>query len=310
MSERFVETNLIYKVVAGSRAFGLDTPESDLDTRGVCIPPASHLLGLTEFEQLEEGTEAGHDVVYALVKFVRLALACNPNIMETLYTGAEHVLFINDYGRRLVECRGLFLTRKAGDTFTGYAVSQLRRIEHHHRWLVSPPDHQPKPEEFGGWAVEGRYKFPDHDAQRAYADALKHWSLYQKWLRDRNPARAELERRYGYDTKHAMHLLRLLKMGIEILETGEVHVYRPDREWLKAVRGGLLSYEELLAIAGDCEARLARLKESSSLPAEPDAAAANDLVVELQERFLSDSRRTEGAREEGVGKIEPRTVAK
>ena len=293
MSEAFVETNLIYQVVAGSQAFGLATAESDLDTRGVCIPPARHLLGLTPFEQWEAKTETGDAVVYALAKFVRLALACNPNIVETLYTEPEHVFFINDYGRRLVEHRSLFLTRRAGETFSGYAISQLRRLEHHHRWIVSPPEHQPVPEEFGGWAAAGRYKFPDHDAQRAYQDALKHWKLYQKWVRERNPARAELERRYGYDTKHAMHLLRLLKTGMEILETGEVHVLRPDRDWLRAVREGLLTYEELLALAGEYEGRLARLRETSPLPAEPDAAAAEALVIELQERFLWESRQRE-----------------
>ena len=53
-------------------------------------------------------------------------------------------------------------------------------------------------------------------------------------------ARAGLERRFGYDTKHAMHLL---KMGAEILKSGQVHVYRPDGEWLMAVRDGLLTHE-------------------------------------------------------------------
>ncbi len=44
MPDPFWETHLIYRVVAGSRAYGLDTPESDTDTRGVCIPPAEMLL--------------------------------------------------------------------------------------------------------------------------------------------------------------------------------------------------------------------------------------------------------------------------
>lgn len=88
-----------------------------------------------------------------------------------------------------------------------------------------------------------------------------------------------------------MHLLRLLKMGSEILETGQVHVYRPDREWLMAVRDGLLSYEELLELAAAYEARLGELYERSSLPDKPDSEAAEALVVELQERFLWETRR-------------------
>lgn len=284
MSAPFWETNLIYRVVTGSQAYGLATETSDTDTRGVCIPPAHILLGLTPFEQWENPT---HDhAIYALSKFVRLALACNPGVVEMLYTPPECVLLMNEYGRDLVAHRALFLTRQAGRTFSEYALAQLHRLEGHHRWLVSPPAHPPAPEEFGGWAVAGRYKFPDHEAQRAYQNALKQWNQYQTWRRERNPERAALEARYGYDTKHAMHLLRLLQMGLEILETGVVQVRRPDREWLLAVRNGALTYEALLAQATAMAARLATLYETSSLPETPDFAAAEALVVALHARFL------------------------
>lgn len=289
---------LIYQVVSGSRAYGLSTASSDLDIRGVCIPSRRYLLGLAPFEQWEQVNDAqgqaeqGETVIWGLAKFVRLALACNPNIIKVLYTPPDSVLFINEYGQQLVDARAPFLTRQAGRTFPEYAISQLRRLERHHRWLVNPPDHLPTQEEFGGQATEGRYKFPDHDAQRAYQSALKHWNEYQIWVRDRNPERAELERRYGYDTKHAMHLLRLLKMGIEILSTGQVRVYRPDREWLLAVRSGLLSYEELLSLAADYEKQLKGLYQTSTLPESPDAGAADALVEKLQWQFLIEQSRS------------------
>lgn len=292
MAEPFWEANLIYRVVIGSQAYGLATTQSDLDTCGVCIPPRRYLLGLTPFEQHVAHGDERDTVVYALVKFARLALECNPNIIEALYVEPCHILHCDAYGERLRATRQLFLTRQAGQTFSGYAISQLRRLERHHRWLVHPPEHQPTQEEFGGRATAGRYKFPDHDSEAAYSSALKHWNQYQAWRRDRNPARAELEARYGYDTKHAMHLLRLLRMGREILETGAVHVYRPDREWLLAVRNGLLSYEELLTLAAEYEAQLATLQAASPLPDAPDAAQVEDLVVALQEEFLWAARET------------------
>lgn len=83
-----------------------------------------------------------------------------------------------------------------------------------------------------------------------------------------------------------MHLLRVLKMGAEILETGQVQVYRPDREWLLAVRDGLLTYEELLELATTYKVRLGDVYDRSSLPDQPDSEAAEAPVVELQERFL------------------------
>ncbi len=290
MTDPFWKANRIYHVIIGSQAYGLATEASDLDTCGVCIPPRPYLLGLSDFEQHVEHTPEYDVVVYALVKFVRLALASNPNILEALYVEPEEILHVDDYGEQLREHRQIFLSRKAGQTFSGYAISQLRRMERHHRWLVNPPDHQPSQEEFGGRFVGGRYKFPDHDAQRAYRSALKHWNQYQNWRRNRNPARAALEKKYGYDTKHAMHLLRLLRMGMEILETGEVHVKRPDREWLLAVRAGSLSYEELLSLASEYEEQLNALQATSPLPEEPETERAEALVVELQECFLWASR--------------------
>ena len=282
--EEFWKRNLILHVISGSRACGLARAGSDEDTRGVCIPPKEFLLGLQTFEQHENETQ--DHVVFALAKFVRLALQANPNIIETLYTDPQHVLFINPYGERLVAARDIFLSRRVGERFSRYAIDQLRRMERHHRWLVNPPDHQPTREEFGGQAVGGRYRFPHSDAERAYRAAMGHWNDYVDWRRQRNPARAELEARYGYDTKHAMHLFRLLRMGEEILGVGIVRVLRPDAEWLLSVRDGALSYEQVIQMAAEHEARLGTLMEHSALPLEPDSTAAERLVVELQEEFL------------------------
>jgi hypothetical protein len=140
-------------------------------------------------------------------------------------------------------------------------------------------------------AVVGLSK-PEETVTRTFEHAGREIDLVAHDVKrqHRNPTRAELERRFGYDTKHAMHLLRLLKMGAEILETGQVHVYRRDREWLMAVRDGLLTYDELLELAAAYESRLEELYWHSPLPEAPDSEAAEALVMELQERFLWDTR--------------------
>ncbi|MFA5507564.1 MAG: nucleotidyltransferase domain-containing protein, partial [Vulcanimicrobiota bacterium] len=63
---------LLLRVRSGSQAHGLATPESDQDSRGVCIPPLNYLFGLSSFEQWE--SEGGDHVIFSLQKFVRLAL--------------------------------------------------------------------------------------------------------------------------------------------------------------------------------------------------------------------------------------------
>lgn len=279
----FWEENLILRVVCGSRAHGLATPESDLDTRGVCIPPKRFLLGLSRFEQHEN--ESGDHTTFSLHKFVRLALDGNPNIIETLYTEEEDVLFRNRFGDRLWAARDLFLSRKLGERFMGYALSQLKRIEGHYRWLKDPPA-KPRPEDHGAILEAGVHRFSNTHAERAYRAALKHYHQYTSWRTHRNPKRARLEDLYGYDTKHASHLCRLLNMGEEILRDGVVQVRRPDADWLLSIRRGAMAYEELLAWAESRLAALPALLEASPLPEVPPRDEAEGLVVEICEEFL------------------------
>lgn len=278
----FWEQNRILHVLCGSRAYGLETAESDWDTRGVCIPPKRYLLGLERFEQ--HVSDDDDHVTYSLEKFVRLALAGNPNIVETLFTEGESVLSATPLGEHLISSRDLFLSRRVGQRFCGYAREQLHRIRRHRRWIEDPPS-EPSPLTFGGREEGGRLRWSNASAQKSYKAAHKRWKQFQEWRERRNPKRATLEHRHGYDTKHAMHLCRLLVMGEEILKTGRVQVMRPDGAWLKAVRQGLLSYPELVQWADERTERLAELEASSPLPVEPDEAAAEELVIELQEAF-------------------------
>lgn len=277
----FWESNLILKVQAGSRAYGLSTPQSDHDSRGICIPSKEVLLGLQTFEQHEE--PGGDHVIFSLPKFVRLALEGNPNLIETLFT--EDILFQHPLAQRLLDSRQLFLSRKVADRFGHYAIQQLKRLENHHRWWARPP-HEPTLKEFGASLTDrGSAAFPSAQARRDYEQAQKNWSHYRRWKKERNPARAELEERYGYDTKHAMHLCRLLKMGQEILQEGRVWVRRADASWLLEVRQGLFPYEELLDWARQQEERLQTLRERSPLPEEPDHQAAETLLIGIMEEF-------------------------
>lgn len=119
------------------------------------------------------------------------------------------------------------------------------------------------------------------EAERKYRAAMKHWQAFETWKLERNPKRAELEARHGYDTKHAMHLLRLMRTGLEILRTGELHVRRSDAEELRHIREGRWSFEELLAKAADLEAELAAAARESSLRERVEDDFVDGLAMEL-----------------------------
>jgi uncharacterized protein len=124
----------------------------------------------------------------------------------------------------------------------------------------------------------GRLRFSKPDSP---AGQGKHWESYQAWKTQRNPARAELERRHGYDTKHGMHLVRLMRMGLEALEHGDLQVRRPDAAELATIRNGALSFDELQELTAGLEAQLERAAASTSLPDDVDQEAVDDLTITL-----------------------------
>ncbi len=285
----WLERSTILRVVWGSRAFGTADADSDTDIRGVFIPPRPLLLGLGRFEQYEDA--ASDTVIYSLAKFVRLALTNNPNILDILWADDEDVLFIDEYGQRLRTSRDLFLSRQVAQTYAGYAASQIQRMETHYRWLHNPPDHQPTAAEFGAQPhPAGGVRFPNTHQERAFQSANKYWQNYQKWRANRNPERSALEEAHGYDTKHALHLLRLYRMGIEILREGVVRVKRPDAAWLRSVRAGRYSYPELMQLVASLQQELAAAEAQTTLPLQPDEAAINALLVALHWQALQSER--------------------
>ena len=113
---------------------------------------------------------------------------------------------------------------------------------------------------------------------------MRDWKSYQKWSRERNPKRKALEVRCGYDSKHASHLVRLLRMALEILSTGEVHVHRPDGAELLGIRQGDWDYERLMEHVRDLEARLPGEAEASTLPKSADHKGLAELYLNIVEK--------------------------
>jgi hypothetical protein len=91
---------------------------------------------------------------------------------------------------------------------------------------------------------------------------------------------AELEAKYGYDTKHGMHLVRLLKMGEEILSGQGVIVKRPDAMELLDIRAGMMSYDALLEYAGALEEKVKEAARKTTLPWGPDSVKIDAVLVE------------------------------
>jgi predicted nucleotidyltransferase len=123
-----VSAFVVYRVMVGSRAFGLSTESSDEDRRGVYLPPAEWTWSLTKPpEQVEFFTEGVEEVDWEVEKFVRLALHANPNILETLWSPV--LLHADETGEELRAMRTAFLSRHLYRTYSGYVLSQFKLMQ-------------------------------------------------------------------------------------------------------------------------------------------------------------------------------------
>ena len=116
--------HVVYRCVVGSRAYGLDLDESDIDLRGIYLPPADlhwSLFGIPE--QLERGEEA----YWEIQKFIVLALKANPNILECLYTPL--VQDVAPIAQELLDMRHIFMSKLIYQTYNGYVTSQFRKLQ-------------------------------------------------------------------------------------------------------------------------------------------------------------------------------------
>jgi predicted nucleotidyltransferase len=118
---------IIYRCRVGSHAFGLADEGSDDDLRGIYMPPARLHWSLYKLpEQLEFAGDNPDEVYWELEKFLKLALKANPNVLELLWT--PDVLHADAIAQRLREERGGFLSRHLFKTYSGYVLSQFRRM--------------------------------------------------------------------------------------------------------------------------------------------------------------------------------------
>ena len=117
---------VIYRCIAGSRAYGLDEADSDIDRRGIYLPPADLHWSLAGVPgQLENlPTE---ECYWELQKFLTLALKANPNVLECLYTPLIEVA--TPLAEELLAMRSAFLSQLIYQTYNGYVMSQFNKLE-------------------------------------------------------------------------------------------------------------------------------------------------------------------------------------
>jgi len=330
MDESFINENTIYSTIAGSRSFGTSLSNSDTDVKGICIiPDINYYYGLKKFDQKDSGFSDYKDkVITDIRKFCILASTCNPSVLETLYTDESDILKMDKYGKKLRENRDLFLSKKARHTFSGYAVSMIKKLEAHKRWSENKIE-KPERKDFehdktfvvgplGSQLPDGvkiksiremvpnDLKYQDKDieydftkgnwhvitatvfSESEYNSKKKDWENFKTWEKNRNPKRRESEIEFGIDCKYAYHAIRLTREGYTLLTEGKVIVKRPDAEELLQIRLGAWSFEKIVDYVKEMDFKLGEAEKISTLPYSPNLEKIEELQVELITSYLKE----------------------
>jgi len=304
-----LENRILFTEV-GSHMYGTNVPESDHDYVGIFIPDKEYLLGLKRCDQVEIKTNPSSSgkrnskddvdcTVYSLPRFLQLAAGCNPNIIEILFSPnpflgiTGHNLMV---GQSLLAFKQSFLSQRARDTFLGYAHSQRTKLmvkkdrldairnvkERLSKWEPFPVGDPFLTDFSGRWEVRGKtsvYHTFEIGTRREVIEAKINEMEEEYGLRTKGI------KQFGYDTKFAMHLIRLLFEGIDILEGRELTfpLHEQDRKELMQIRRGEWSIEAVIAVAD----RLMAKAEDMDSPIQKtvDVDAISKLQMRLIEGF-------------------------
>lgn len=312
--------NIILLGLSGSYSYGTNVETSDIDVRGITLNSKSDLIGLTNYEQYVD--KATDTTIFTLNKIITLFMNCNPNTIELLGLNPEHYLFLNDSGQMLLDNKKLFLSKRAINSFGGYADSQFRRLQNALARKSFPQSEKEQyifssarkvlhefNNQYGNFENGSLEIFidkavnPDLDTEifvnadlnrYPLRDYMNTWGAMTNVIKEydksvnRNKKKDDL-----HLNKHAMHLIRLYLMVLDILEKGEINTFRSkEHDLLMDIRLGKYQKEDktfdesFYDMVSEYEKRFEYACANTDLPDEPDFDRIQEMVMTINEKVI------------------------
>ena len=248
-ARQIAERGMILRVQVGSGVHGTSiSGQDDRDEMGICLEPAEFVTGLARV----------------------------PNGIN----GENPAIRFEQYERHTVwdEPGGLANRSGAGDLdVIIYSARKWARLALNGNptvlLLLFVPDKEVVfRNEVGAELVDNAHRFVSRLAADRFLGYLQGQKAAITGEKGAHTNRPELVAIHGYDSKYAMHALRLGYQGVELLTTGRITlpVPEPGLSYLRSIRRGTVELAEVLDAVSEAEARLVELQTSSSLPDQPD----------------------------------------
>lgn len=311
--------NIVLLGMGGSIAYGTNTPNSDIDIRGIAVNSSNEILLGKDFEQVVDVVT--DTTIYSFTKMIQLLSNANPNTIEILGLKPEHYLKVTEIGQKLLDNREIFLSKEVVNSFGGYAHSQLRRLDNKSARSLNQTEHEKHVLNSVNnvtYSFASRYNAYDNNIKlyvdksntneldsEIYADInLKHyplrdylgmWSEMSNVIRDYDKVSKRNKNAVEHNkiSKHMMHLLRLYMMCIDILDKHEIITYREDEhDLLMSIRNNDFidennqPTEEFNKLVDEYQKRMEEAVKRTTLPDKPDYKKINELIISVNKQIV------------------------
>ncbi len=252
---KFLPDNIHYETIMGSFSYGVSSDTSDMDIYGFCIPPLDDIFPHLRGEILGFGTQHNRFEQYQEHHLV----SDNKSYDLSIYSIVKYLDLVMDNNPNMVDSLFTPINCVLHMTRIGQMVRDQRKMFLH----------------------KGSYhKF------RGYAYA----QLSKIKNKERTTGkRAELIQKYGYDTKFAYHIIRLLDECEQILLTGDLDLQR-SKEVMKSVRNGEWTLDQVMDYFDRNERKLEEYYHSSTLQYSPDKEKIKQLLIDCLEAHYGSIR--------------------
>ena len=307
-----LDKNICILGLGGSRAYGTNLLESDIDIRGVAIRRKEDILLGNDFENfVDVNTDT---TIYSFDKIIDLLTKCNPNTIELLGLDTDDYIYKNEIGELLLKNKDIFLSNRCINTFSEYALQQLYRMQQktnaalteeelnrHISGVLNNMSKKMKDKynldenNLSFYLVDGKIKCNIIATQCSIEDLSGMLSEFNNTLRDyrKTSKRNEHALNHGKIAKHSMHLLRLYMMGIDLVSEGKIQTKRiKEHDLLMDIRNGVyldengIPNKQFFEIVDEYKNKFENACKNSVLPDEPDIDKINTFRMEVNEKIV------------------------